>query len=981
MMNSNKLAKKIIAVLVAIVMVFQYGLGVSDVSAATNHTMSDNAITGFSIKAFINNDWKSVDEVSGAIERGTRIQVSIKYDPETVLKENGAERFQVNDKILYKLPKGLKVTQAQSGVVTDGPIDVGKYEITTDGRIIIEITNRDYLEDKNGRLRNGTISFYGGFDGDYWNEGGVKEVRIGQFAFNIELTEKEKETSGTLNVVKQVVKDGVVLEGLDQDKDGVGISYDSNNNAYIEYLITVTAPKENTKTMKDVKVADTFSMGSKYLSWAEVVNASKGSASVNTGVWSIGEMAPGSKATLRIKAYLKADFFYVQNTANVTDRVIANTAVVKSENKEYDRHTVYTASNWGLNINKENDGYKYNEETKKGTVKYTVTVSAPKTNKVTINNVTVYDAFGGENNVKKYVVGYTINSNGVNCQPNTNNKTLSWNIGDMAPGDTKKLVYTVEINSDIFNDSIDANNDGVNDGVVERTLPNTATLRVNGKDVGKDSSDVKFKKEWIYKNGQIDHTTGKIKFVIQVNKSEEGIPDLNGTLTVTDKLSGEWVYDGNITVKKYWVEDGAIQEDVSSFAPNTSTSWSKDVPGGYYYEFEYYARPVGAQIGEASISNKAGVGIGVGGKNYYHETSWQGTGKYYDCLKKEFVKAKGDVVTWKSYITSNIPAGAHYLDYRNESYGYKWSFTDAQIAGVVVEKGGQKLVKDIDYSIKRTENSNDRFEITFLKAVEGVTQNSPITITYDTTLVTTGLNAGASRDFVNNARLKVGESRAYASASYKYYKDQKLTKAPKKFNAETGELEWTIKVNQTGSMSGDAVLTEYLPEGLKFKSASITKQGGKASIESITTNDKKDIADIKLKGLEASGDTSRYVEIKVVTELADKNLLLTNFNKEFVNSVELNYDGNITTSTAKMQVENTALTKKGSYNESTAPYIEYTIHINPEGHDLLKDGTLIKVVDEMSDKMMLKVDSLTIVDNKGAKYEIKTRYLIQRYAA
>ena len=622
-MKRSKLSKRIIAILVAIVMVFQYGLGVSEVSAATSYTMHDGAITGFSIKAYVDNDWKDIKSVSGAIKRGTRIQVSITYAPDKI-----ADQFQVNDMILYTLPEGLKVTEAQSGTVTDGPLDVGEYEITTGGEIRIKITNAKYLEDKNGILKNGTISFYGGFDGDYWNEGGTKEVKIGEYSYYIELEEKEVEAIGDLIVDKTVVKDG-------NDE----IRYDSNNNAYIEYLITVTAPAENTKVMESVKVEDTFTAGSHYVKNAEVVHTSQGNISLNTGVWTIGNMNPGSVATLKFKAYLNGSFFYVRNTTSTSSRQLTNRAVVKSQNKYYDEDSVTTTSNWGLNIDKRNSGYSYDEETNKGTVTYTVTVTAPRTNAETIRNVSVYDAFGGTNNVKEYVVEYDTVSkpNGTSYVEDNTNKTLLWTIGDMAPGAVKELEYTVEIDSDIFNDG--------KSGTVEKTLPNTATLKVNGKDVGSDSSEVYFKKEWITKHGQIDYNDDRIKFVIYVNKSDEGIPDLEGNLTVTDELSGEWQYDGDVTVKQYWVQNGITRENRWTFTPNSADrkSWEVEVDGGYYYEFEYYVKSVGAKIGEASISNKAGVGIGVGGDNYYHETTWQGTGRYYDSLAKEFVSANGDI--------------------------------------------------------------------------------------------------------------------------------------------------------------------------------------------------------------------------------------------------------------------------------------------------------------------------------------------------
>ena len=55
------------------------------------------------------------------------------------------------------------------------------------------------------------------------------------------------------------------------------------------------------------------------------------------------------------------------------------------------------------------------------------------------------------------------------------------------------------------------------------------------------------------------------------------------------------------------------------------------------------------------------------------------------------MKRNGKIASWRSEIITNIPAGSVYTDYRDSDR--EWTFTDQQIANVVVKKGKKIFIK------------------------------------------------------------------------------------------------------------------------------------------------------------------------------------------------------------------------------------------------------------------------------------------------
>jgi len=712
---------------------------------------------------------------------------------------------------------------------------------------------------------------------------------------------------------------------------------------YLDYTVEVTTPADNTKVVENIHVADAFTNGAQYVDSVVSYSASEGTTfDPATRSWAIGNMAAGKKMTLTYRVRLHDT---IMQPGTDAERKISNRATVYSNNTEMGNDTASTTVKSALNITKTNGGYNHST----GTVTYTVTVTAPRSNDWTMQNVRVEDIFGSN---KGYVEGYTATSVSKGTITNTANmdanKRLDWNIGTMLPGEKQTLTYTVAVDESIFYANSTAS-------TVDRTIGNEAKVYSGNNYYNKANSDVNFKKVWIWKNGTLQ-ADGRVKFVIHANESTNNAPVLDGQFKFSDSLKdSDWVYDGNVVVR--WYAQGPTDKGTmigsETIPADGQTSWEWTHVGNFYYEFEYYAELKDDVIGKPSISNDVGIGVGIGGTVYNHNTQWSGTGKDYDGLNKECVRVNGNIATWTSKITSPVFDGSVYTDWRDSDH--EWSMTQAQIQGIVVGGAGQG--KRYTVTSKGT-----GFEIVFNEEIEASPKN-PITITYDTTLRVDDLKEAQTAKYVNRAKLTINGHEDTAQAECYYTREQRLLKSAGSYDEKTGLMTWDIKVNVTGSLSGAAQVIDELPEGVEFVNAQISAHGSKGANTTISDVDVQgNVVSIMVNDLVASNDKDAYITITIYTRVVDTAFLVGNGEKTFINKSILFYKGERTESTAQQTVKNESLQKRGVYDRNTAPDIVYTITVNPNGLDLLKTSDVINITDTMSEGLMLKRDTLKIVN-------------------
>lgn len=909
------------------------------------------------------------------VPKGSPVEVKLEYGAISNLTEN--------TKLVYQIPNAITITEEKNdGEVTDGKIIAGAYSITKDGKVTITL-NKEYLQDREGKIDGGTFIVEGNFKKDWGGTPGGDKIVFGKAEVTIPFEENQVVTKAELSLNKEVEK------------------YNKDDNT-ITYQVTVKAPSDNTQDVPDVTVQDTFitngdklilTDGRKY----EIVTVPDGTAfDTSSGLWTVGTMRPGTSYTLEYKVKINPTFF---NELSDVKKGIKNKAIAYSGTTEMKSDTATQTFQNNLNIEKsKGSGVIIDSETGKTYIDYTVTVTAPADNTNDMTNVVVDDVFSdAKEEVKSYSnIKATLNDgttttelkNSVNTTVNdaTNTKSLKWTIGTMKPGSTATLTYRVELKDDVWERG--------NDWEINKHLKNTATVNADNMDKKDAVATVNLRKVWIWKSGAWNANkawsngqgTGLMQFTIHANESTGGGPVLDKNFTFTDELSGNYVYDGKVVVKIY--QKGPADKGnliaTKEFGVDGEKSWTYtptgEMSGPYYYEFEYYARPNTNGHGGA-VSNKAGI-IGSDGSKFNHQTTWKGTGSNVYSLKKEYVGGVGvGVARWKTTIPSNVYAGTHYEDYLYYKYDSNTkvdsyhTFTQEQLDEIVVKLGTRTFRKGTDYNVTpilATINKVDKiigFNLEFLTDTETVTKDNPITIEYASTPNLSGIATGKNRTFKNTGRIYYGNLYLTAKAETTYAQYADFSKAAGDYDAANKQFAWYLTLNENSKMSGNATITENIPEGLKFVSAEISEKGSEAAGTAIQVDEStKDSNNVKINvsGLVSNDHRNKngYIKIKVITEVTDVNFLQENKTKQFTNSAELAYGTDEKrTASAIANITNKALSKDAIHNSSTYPYVKYTIKVNPNGYNLLESKNTIDVVDSMTEHMILMEDSVEVNSN------------------
>ena len=918
-------------------------------------------VTASGIRITIDGQQRTLEEIQKnnlKVPKGAPVEINLEYEAISGLTENTT--------LAYQLPDAITISEEQNGDVFDGKIVAGKYKITTGGKITIVFTKK-YLEDRDGKVEGGKVIVAGHFKKGWGGTPGGDNIIFGKAGVTIPFEENQVVTQAKLSLKKTS-------------------SYNKEDNT-ITYTVTVKAPADNTQDVPDVIVKDTFTVnGDKLYSnngkvYQSISVPAGTSFDESKGHWTIGTMKPNDSYTLKYKVKIKGTFF---NEIADVKKGIANKAAAYTGNTKLKETSVTQKFNNSLNITKsKGTGIIIDAATGKTYIDYTITVEAPANNTNNMTNVKVKDVFSeAKEEVKSlHVLTATLQEGTTTTNlsrptADLTTKSFDWNIGTMSPGSTAKLIYRAELQDDVW--------EREQGWEINKGLKNTAAVTADGIEKKEAQTTVNLRKVWIWKQGtwQADKNwsnsqgQGLMYFTIHANESTGGGPVLNKNFKFTDKLFGNYVYDGNVIVRVYGQGPAKKGSELGKYEFNVDgkTSWeytpTGNMLGAYYYEFEYYARPVTSGHG-GPITNSASIGVGTGGTSFNHQVTWQGTGSNEYSLKKEYLGGVGaGAARWKTAIPSNVYEGSRYTD----TLSANQKFTQEQIANIKVKLGTKVFNKGSEYSVGTTVNKEGKitgFEIIFHTKTEGVTKSNPITIEYESTPDLSGLKEGEVRTFENVGRIHYNENlylTAKAQAQYTQYED--FSKAAGDYNAANKQITWYLMLNENSKMSGNATITEKLPDGLKFISAEITERGSEASATAVNVDEStQNTKNVKLNvtGLASNeeGNKNGYVKIKVITEVTDENFLQENTSKEFKNSAELSYNNKKSETAAIKTIENKALSKEAIHNVSTYPYVKYTITVNPNGYNLLETKDKIDVVDRMSEYMNLMEDSVS-VSSKGA---------------
>ena len=215
---------------------------------------------------------------------------------------------------------------------------------------------------------------------------------------------------------------------------------------------------------------------------------------------------------------------------------------------------------------------------------------------------------------------------------------------------------------------------------------------------------------------------------------------------------------------------------------------------------------------------------------------------------------------------------------------------------------------------------------------------------------------------------------------------------------------WVFKLNYAGELSGTYRVLEKIPEGMDLayirvkwtgtkqgtiQSKKITNLGSewtpKQTINAPTDNNGRtettiyyvngNQALIELGDFIAGQIRDDYsVDVQVVCKVKDMDVL-HGIEKNFTNEVELlTADGqymNNAISSATLKGQN--LEKSMTVNKPVNEKVKFTIKANPLGQKIpISEGTTLKLVDKLSNSLLLDTKSIKAIDNDGDEVVLKT---------
>ena len=214
---------------------------------------------------------------------------------------------------------------------------------------------------------------------------------------------------------------------------------------------------------------------------------------------------------------------------------------------------------------------------------------------------------------------------------------------------------------------------------------------------------------------------------------------------------------------------------------------------------------------------------------------------------------------------------------------------------------------------------------------------------------------------------------------------------------------WVFKLNYAGELSGTYRVLEKIPEGMDLayirvkwtgpkqgtiESKKITNLGSewtpKQTKDAPTDNkERKETTTYYVNGNQALIELGDFiagqvrddysVDVQVVCKVKDSDVL-HGIEKTFTNEVELQTaDGqkmNNATSSATLKGQN--LEKSMTSNQPANEKVKFTIKANPLGQKIpVSEGTTLKLIDKLSNSLLLDTKSIKAIDNDGDEVVLK----------
>ena len=615
-----------------------------------------------------------------------------------------------------------------------------------------------------------------------------------------------------------------------------------------------------------------------------------------------------------------------------------------------------------FSLNKKAGKLTYDEEKKKATIDYTVTLDVKQdmTGALTMEDVLTSNGFD-------YVDSFLQidpSAVGISWTDSTNGKTLT--IGEEGKTiQAGKYTITYRVEKENFGVSADEIGD----------VQNKISMR---KDDESHSSDEKMSTstKLIEKSGKAGTDKNGdtiITWTVKLNSGDAKRYLQNAKFTDTIEGGQEYV-NGSFTVKKNGKEDKSAQPTI------TGATLSYDLADGYNSYTITYKTKVTERIPleGLTVSNTGNIG----GDNGLHGSDTGSVDLKDEVLKKE---ADGDptvagnkaTLNWKSTINVDNLNGYVYYDY-SDTVSLDSQHVNLQSIDLndiqVLDKNQVDVTTQVTIS-KYSEITSGAecglFKIDFGSAdIHG-----PVTIKYKTTVDTSRL--GEYANITNKCYIVKDGHRQDASASQTIHNVEDLWKTLIKYgdnwnmtgkdNITIGvgdEIPWTVVLNSEGLIKGSKgkwTVQDKLPAGLLLDRASVTLnfngrhptpvEGKDYTISVFEGTDGRTVLQIVFEesAYQNTEGTAAKIILTYKTTLDPNSDFCKNdqATKDFVNDVSFSHDGTTQETDFTQTVTRNVVGKHGQFDSSTN-LLSYTIEVNPDGSKLSPDGSDLELEDKLS---------------------------------
>ena len=300
------------------------------------------------------------------------------------------------------------------------------------------------------------------------------------------------------------------------------------------------------------------------------------------------------------------------------------------------------------------------------------------------------------------------------------------------------------------------------------------------------------------------------------------------------------------------------------------------------------------------------------------------------------------------------------------SAGFQQSLVQDSIA-VYADEAMKQRIDPSAYLIRPTDHG---FTITF----KHLNANQTVYVAYQSTV-----KDGVTAETVYNTAESKHKT---ATASHTHQGDNLKKEAVNQYWDEygygqtanaAGVLRWLLTVHDLPEKAQSVTISDSLPANTMFVPGSVKAVSPNAKTTTLSGVSAKDNGNGTVTftispGTAAFKQATTSEGLQIVYDTRIDALKAQEGYHEYTNTAYISVDGNDQAAQSYKLGMNTPklVSKQGTYNESTAPNVNYTVKINP-GAQTLNNGKALTLTDTLGSALDLRMDSILIADSASGK--------------